>query len=369
MKIAASRNVKHAAVFRALRDGIATGRWPAGARLPSEADLTERFGVSRITVGRAVQDLQRAGLVDRKVGSGTFVKAGGSGCLSFGLLIPDLGRTEIFEPICQGIMNSPAARQHALLWGNAGQEPVAERAAIRLCRQYIERRVGGVFFAPLEAAATAEPINREILGDLDAAGIPVVLLDRSSLPYPQAPRHDLVGIDNRRAGYVMTQHLLSQGCARIGFAASRTAAATVDGRAAGYREALFAADAPFDRCFAYRGAPDDVEGVAAFMREVRPDGMVCANDHTAGALMHALKKIGRRVPEDVRLVGLDDVEYARLLPTPLTTLRQPTRQIGEAALHAMLQRVARRDLPPREIRLPCELIVRDSCGAGMALAR
>ena len=70
-----------------------------------------------------------------------------------------------------------------------------------------------------------------------------------------------------------------------------------------------------------------------------------------------------RVPEDVRLVGIDDVDYAPLLPVPLTTLRQPTHQLGAVALSVMLARVAQRDLPARDTRLRCELVVRDSCGA------
>jgi DNA-binding LacI/PurR family transcriptional regulator len=65
----------------------------------------------------------------------------------------------------------------------------------------------------------------------------------------------------------------------------------------------------------------------------------------------------------MRLVGIDDVSYASLLPVPLTTIRQPTRKIGEAAMQAMLERVQQLDLPPREILLDGELIVRKSCGA------
>jgi DNA-binding LacI/PurR family transcriptional regulator len=79
--------------------------------------------------------------------------------------------------------------------------------------------------------------------------------------------------------------------------------------------------------------------------------------------MRSLLRLDYRVPRDVRLVGIDDVEYASLLPVPLTTLRQPTRQLGDAALTAMLERVARKTLPPRDILLDAELVVRESCGA------
>src|SRR5687768_14070619 len=156
MEKAAAPARKHQQVYSALRRDIQSGRLAKGDRLPSEAELVRLFGTSRITVGRAVRDLQAAGLVERRAGSGTFVKrpapeAGAA--LSFGLLIPDLGDTEIFEPICQGMMASPLAHEHALVWGSlsgAGTSKSKEDDAWRLCRQYIERRVSGVFFAPLE---------------------------------------------------------------------------------------------------------------------------------------------------------------------------------------------------------------------------
>ena len=94
-----------------------------------------------------------------------------------------------------------------------------------------------------------------------------------------------------------------------------------------------------------------------------PDAVVCANDWTAARLMHTLLGLGYALPRDVRLAGIDDMDYASLLPIPLTTLRQPTRAIGAAAFAAMLDRVTRPDTPVRDIFLQTELIVRRSCGA------
>ena len=355
---------KHQRIYAALKRDIQAGRWKSGERLPSEAELVRKFDASRITVGRAVRDLQREGLVDRRVGSGTYVKMPASeGRLSFGLLIPDLGDTDIFEPICQGMMESPLAREHALLWGSPSGGGSKEERAWQLCRQYIDRRVAGVFFAPLELTPGKDDVNRRIAQALDEARIPIVLLDRTVLPYPRRGHHDLVGIDNRRAGYVITEHLLRHGCRRIAFVALPNAAATVDAREAGYREALYAGNLPIDRALVHRLDPDDAPSVRAALEADRPEAIVCANDRTAGRLMQTLLASGYAIPADVRLVGIDDVEYARLLPVPLTTLRQPTRQIGDAALSAMLERVARRDLPARDIFLHCELVVRKSCGA------
>jgi GntR family transcriptional regulator of arabinose operon len=352
-------------VFDSLEREIASGKLKAGDRLPSEAELERRFKTSRITVGRAVRDLQLAGMVDRRAGSGTYVRSSASGGgLSFGLLIPDLGDTEIFEPLCRGMMTSPLARAHALLWGSGTSAigPKGDRAW-DLCRQFIARRVSGVFFAPVELAAGQQEINTRIADALDEAGIPVVLLDRTVRQYPERGRHDLVGIDNRRAGYVMTAHLLRLTCRRIAFVALPDAAATVDAREAGYREALYAWGAPVQPDFVQRIDPADARAVRQLMDASAPEAVVCANDWTAARLMRTVIDLGYRVPQDVRLVGIDDVEFASLLPVPLTTLRQPTREMGAAALAAMLDRVTRPDLPVRDILLQTELIVRQSCGA------
>ena len=356
---------KYRQVFESLRRQIESGQLAPGDRLPSESELERTFGASRITVGRAVRDLQLAGLVERRAGSGTYVKSVRSAeGLSFGLLIPDLGDTEIFEPICHGMMASPMAREHALLWGSilsAGQSKDAR--ALDLCRQYIERRVTGVFFAPLELTADKDQVNRRIADALDEAGIPVVLLDRPVLPYPERGDHDLVGIDNRRAGYRITEHLLRLGSRIIAFVALPDAAATVEAREAGYREALYTWKAPVSRELVHRVNPIDVDAVRQLVDSARPDAVVCANDWTAARLMRTVLDLGYDVPRDIRLVGIDDMEYASLLPIPLTTLRQPTHDIGAAAFAAMLDRIRRPDLPARDIFLQTELIVRRSCGA------
>jgi GntR family transcriptional regulator, arabinose operon transcriptional repressor len=360
-----SRVPKHQQVYDALERGIRSGRWKPGQRLPSEAELVRQFGTSRITVGRAVRDLQLAGLVERRAGSGTFVRAArASGGLSFGVLIPDLGETEIFEPIWQGIMASPLAREHAVIWGSSSAAAASkEEHAWELCRQYIDRKVSGVFFAPLELTSAKDEVNSRITRALDDARIPIVLLDRTAVPYPGRGRHDLVGLDNRRAGYVVTDHLLAHGARRVAFVAMPNAAATVEAREAGYREALHARGVAFDPSLAHRLDPTDTAAVRGLLEAHRPDAVVCANDWTAARLMHALLALGRAVPGDVRLVGVDDVGYASLLPVPLTTVRQPARQIGAVALSAMLDRVAGAELATRDILLHGSLVVRRSCGA------
>lgn len=352
---------KYRQVYDALERDILAGKYKSGQKLPSEASLVKQFGASRITVGRAVRDLRSHGLVERRAGSGTYVRqtvaAVPEAGLTFGLLIPDLGETEIFEPIREGMAGAPESGEHALLWGATNARTGTKEAqAWRLAEQYLTRRVAGVFFAPLELIPGKDEMNARIVAAFEQAGIPIVLLDRCYLPYPHRSRHDLVGIDNRRAGYLAAEHLALLGRKRIAFLAQPHSASTVSARIAGYREALNAGGLGFSAIGGDAGA---------LMKDERPDGVVCANDRTAGMAMQKLIAMGVRIPQDVAIVGMDDAGYASLLPVPLTTIRQPCREIGEAAMSAMLERIARPEMLARDILLDCRLVVRASCGAGL----
>jgi len=358
---------KYQRILVRLEEDILAGKYKAGQKLPSEATLIRQFQTSRITVGRAIRELGNKGLIDRRVGSGTYVRAEKTTGLLFGLLIPDLGETEIFEPICQGMASAPQAAAHALLWANAtSPSATKEEAAWQLCRQYISRNVSGVFFAPLEHTPESEKTNLRILAALESAEIPVVLLDREVLPYPRRGKHDLIGIDNHRAGFMITEHLLRLGCRRISFLTFPGSASTVAIRIAGCREALSVSGTPSEAEFVQQLDPSHEPEVRRMVESIRPDAIICANDRTAGILMHGLIALGYQIPDDIRIGGFDDVKYARLLPIPLTTIHQPCRNIGEAAMAAMLERVSRPDMPARDILLSCRLVVRDSCGAGLA---
>jgi DNA-binding LacI/PurR family transcriptional regulator len=360
---------KYQQLYETLHADIASGRLRTGDRLPSEAELVRTFGASRITVGRALRDLQREGLVDRRPGSGTYVRprfrpvpARATG-LTFGLLAPNLDRAEVLEAICRSLTATPSAAGHAVLWGTTtGDGASAEDEAWAWCQQHIERQVAGAFFAPLEHTPSKDAVNRKIARAFDEAGIPLVLLDRPVEPYGRQDAHDVVGIDNRRAGFRITSHLVERGAQRVAFVAQADAAASVDARLAGYREALHVHGALVHPQLVLSVRADIAAEVAAFAGRARPDAIVCANDRTAAAVMHALLEAGLRVPTDVRLAGIDDVPYAALLPVPLTTMRQPAREIGIAAMAAMLDRLSRPDLPPRDIYLHPTLVVRRSSG-------
>jgi DNA-binding LacI/PurR family transcriptional regulator len=356
---------KYLQIAESLRKSIESGRYRNGVRLPSEAELVRRFNVSRMTAVKAMQHLQQEGLLVRRTGSGSYALESTQGPKPvFGLIIPDLGETEIFEPICKGMSASPNAGGHSLSWGHS-TAPSAnkEDEAEHLCQQYIEQRVSGVFFAPLEFAARRDQVNSRVLKALKSARIPVVLLDRCVLDYPARSDYDLVGLDNRRAGYLMTGHLIRQGARHVGFLALEGSAETVDDRIAGYREALYAHKLTLDRKMVLRADPTDSAAICAAVSSQKMDAVLCANDLTAAQLMRSLLEGGFKIPEDIRVAGIDDVRYAGLLPVPLTTYHQPCLEIGAAAIATMLDRIDNPHLAARSVLLNGHVVVRQSCGS------
>ena len=352
---------KYKQIYSYLHRAIINNDHKAGDKLPSENELVDQFGASRPTVSRALAQLELDGLVERRPGSGTYVRVQNrEEGFVFGLLIPGLGTTEIFEPISRGISIARVGGHHDLLWGTTTSPGASEeQQAEQLCNYYLKRKVSGVFFAPMELTEQKDEINQRITRALDEARIPVVLLDRDICDYPRRSRYDLVGIDNRRAGFVVTQHLLECGAKSIVFWGRPNSAPTVQARSEGYCQALRKSEQKQHESVVIAD-PADLSAVREVIANSNPDAVACANDFTAAQLMTSLNRLGVRVPEDIRVTGMDDVRYASMLQTPLTTIRQPCLELGATALSMMLDRISHPNMPVRDCFVDFRLVVRQS---------
>jgi LacI family transcriptional regulator len=365
-----STKPKHTEISARLISEITAGKYPNGSRLPSEVQMVEQFGVSRPTVARALRDLEAKGLIERRAGSGTYVKTTGAREISshtLGLLVPGLASTEIFQIICGEIASLARVRDYGILWGGSTNpledtDASLEHAA-ELCRQFIARKVSGVFFAPVELTPGQGEANRKLAESLRDVGIPVVLLDRDLLPYPSRSDFDLVGIDNMAGGYLLAEHLVKLGCKRITFVARPLSAPTVEARIAGVRESLVRHGITPDPGWVRYGDPADLKFQRALLAGRVADAFICANDNTAALIMRSMEANNFRVPRDFRVVGFDDVKYATLVTPALTTIHQPCRDLAAIAFRTMLERIADPTLPTRSIYLTPRLVVRESCGA------
>ncbi|MCF3650603.1 GntR family transcriptional regulator [Synoicihabitans lomoniglobus] len=356
-----SSKLRHLQIYEKIRSLIQNGSYRAGDMLPTEAQLGVTFGASRPTIAKALNRLGHEKLVRRRAGFGTQVLAPGRSAVTAGLLIPELHQTEIFEPICASITETASIAGMRIIRPpelNLRQE--RRMLTESLADQFIAAKVQGVFFTPVEFIPDQEAFNVETINRLTSAGIRVVLIDRDVFPWPRQTPHDLIGIDNIEAGYVMGRHLLDNGCGKLAFVSAPDPAMTVQLRRLGCREALIQNGYRANSLTSVDFIPDQPEKTAQQLLTKKVDGVICANDATAAPLLRALLDLGVDIPGALQVVGFDDVKYASLLSVPLTSYRQPCDDIGKVATETMINRIKHPEAPTRRVTLAGQLIPRNS---------
>jgi len=356
---------KYVRIYNEIKQQLLSGVFSDGDRLPTEFEYSERFSVSRPTVTKALNALEEEGFILRKTGSGSYVRQRKDVVRSklFGLLIPGLGRGEIFEPICAQIAYAAERNNYSLLWsGFEKSDKMHPLSSGAIAMRYIDNGASGIFFEPLELWPGYDEMNRNVIRILEDAQVPVVLIDSDYLRFPDRSRFDLVGLDNLRAGYIATRHFLENGAARVDFLVRPNSADTINLRVRGYVCALFDSGIAPNPSWVHTGFPEDAAFVKRMVRELGGSRFVCANDETAAAFLVTLEKEGMQVPDEVRIIGFDDVRYAQHLKIPLTTVRQPCEEIGRLAMETMIWRLENPDRPPRTVLVPGTLVVRASSG-------
>lgn len=271
---------------------------------------------------------------------------------TIGLVVLD-SANPFFAEVARGAEERAAEHGVIVLFGSSGQDAARENAYLDLFR---EQRVNGVLLTPLALDdARAET--------LETAGVPIVLLDAEAdgdLPS--------VAVDDVEGGYLAVQHLLQQGRRRILFAGGPASVRQVADRLEGARRAL--AEVPGATLEV--AATDELtvlagrlvgEGLAHRAAADRPDGVFCANDLVAVGVLQGAGILGSlRVPDDLALIGYDDIDFAQSTVVPLSSIRQPAREIGAAAVDALFAALEDPDAAPQRIRFRPELVVRASTG-------
>ena len=271
---------------------------------------------------------------------------------TLGLVAPDA--TDVAISQISVAAEREARRQgHAMLVGHLS--PGGEDGA-DIVRTLIERRVDGVI-----AAAPQVEDDTEV-AELLRAYVPAVSLH--SVPGGGVP---VVGSNHRETGRRATEHLLSLGHRTIGTITGPFRRGVVRSRLHGYEDALRQAALEPEEDLVVEA--DWTPGRAAeatrllLQRQPRITAIFVHNDTMAVGVLSALAAAGCRVPEDVAVVGCDDVPLAEYLVPPLTTVHVPLAETGEQAVDLLLRRI--RGDPPQAgpLRLPVSLVIRGSCGA------
>jgi LacI family transcriptional regulator len=216
------------------------------------------------------------------------------------------------------------------------------------------RRVDGLILAASDDPSRA-------LASAARAAVPVVLIDRvidADL--------DQVGCFNAAPTAQLVAHLADHGHRRIAMIVGRRGLATTEERIAGYRRGLRSSGLRFDAELLADGDGSDVQAERAVREllnlDVPPSALIVGNNLMTVGAMAGLRAAGVEVPRDLALVAFDDFAWADLFHPRLTTIAQPTREIGERAVAMILARVADPERPFRKVRLKPRLVHRDSCG-------
>ncbi|GLV55689.1 GntR family transcriptional regulator [Dictyobacter sp. S3.2.2.5] len=360
-------------IVNELRARILSGELTQGSRIATEYEIAQQYHVSRGTVRQALGELTREGLLERVQGSGTFVRSSVHtheaetslpAQKNIGVILSH-ATDELNMRLLRGIEQAARSRGYQVIFAYSEENDQLLARDIAS----LQMTTAGLILFPLSNRSIDSTIVR-----LKQVGFPVVLVDR----YLADMDNDYVVSDNVGGGYRATEHLAILGHTRIGFAYSRAGdlrTTSVRDRWEGYRKALYEYQRPFDDSLILADLPTDAEPDtdlfdALIRRPDLPSAIFAVNDWVALEFIKAATRTGVRIPEDVAIVGFDDLSYDEHLSVPLTSIAQQGIAMGMHAATLLINRIEKHVLgEPKHIVLPTQLIVRQSCGARLQVLR
>lgn len=327
---------------------------------PTIKDIAQEVGVSYATVSRALNNKygvkpdtrQRIMEVARTQGYTPNAIARGlvkQETHSIGLIIPDISNP-FFPQVAGGVEDTAKDRGYSVFLCNTNYESDRQAHYMQLL---VEKRVDGIIlasgFQPGEISPTAS-----------AGAIPIVSLCARF----DTLQNSFVVIDNERGGFIATRHLIEQGYASIGFIGTQSNGFSEGQRFKGYRLALEKFNLPYEERYTFAGDLKRETGHKIIQRVIAsadyPRALFVENDLMALGVIQGIKEAGLRVPEDIAVVGFDDIAFASFPEIGLTTVRQPKFEMGKLAATLLLDTITGVSATPRKHVLEPELVVRTS---------
>ncbi|MBO8131050.1 MAG: GntR family transcriptional regulator [Candidatus Marinimicrobia bacterium] len=348
-----------------IRSKIARGELKEGDQLEPQEILAQKYGVSMITIKKAIGDLSNEGLLLTRAGKGTFVSRKSRGVdfakhKTIGIVLRDFN-SPYFSLIMQAVEEKASSMGINVLLSSSSNRAEKEESMIN---HYLEIGVGGLIIASMARIYHATPIIRKLHDE----GFPYIMVS-----YIDDEDIYFVGTDNEEGGYLAGVHLAKLGYRKIGYINGEVGNVVGEKRKKGFVKALEEFGIEFDSKFEFhlrlRGEWNDYQsgyeiGEYFIGLSEKPEAMFVYNDLSALGFQRALIERGIRVPEDVAIVGFDDIKRGVVAPVPLTTIHQPTDKIGEKAFEILLMRMDGKEVPVRTILSPY-VVVRESCGANL----
>lgn len=264
------------------------------------------------------------------------------------VVISDIGNP-FFTALVRGVEDVAQQTGYSVVLCNTDEDPDKEA---RYLNAVLAEQVAGVIISPSGPDTDLERLT--------AARVPVVVIDRQL----QGSRIDTVLVDNEHGAQLATEHLVESGYRRIACITGRWGVYTACSRLNGYRRALAAAGQPYQEELVRHAdfrADGGYQAMADLLRlDPRPDALFAANNLMTVGAVECLVDQGIDVPSAVGVVGFDDLPWAHLVRPALTTVSQPTYQLGETAARLLTERIADPDRAATTVTLPTKLQVRES---------
>ena len=331
-------------------------------RSPTIDDVAQAAGVSIATVSRVLNastpvNPETARRVQEAIDALNYVPSSAARMLAsrktqtIGLLLPEISGT-FFQPMLKGIEAGVREAGYDLLIFTTQHFDDGKHHSRPLGEQNTDGLI--VFTGSLEV---------EELTRLNKINFPIVLLHQSP---PVDTNLPVITIENKSGAQCLVEHLIKvHNCRRIAFLQGPDGHEDSEWRERGYRDALDIHGITFDESLVANGGFDEDEARAAvenwLFEGVEMDAIFCGDDDAAIGVLTALQRAGKRVPQDIAVVGFDDVPVARFLTPPLTTVRAPIEQIGHTAVTELVCLI-RGERVNTEVLLPVDLVIRQSCG-------
>lgn len=330
--------------------------------------IADLAGVSRSTVSRVLNDHPSVSEKARRrvwkvVNEHGYAPSAAARSLAssrtnvIGLLIPRSAASIFSDPyfphVIQGITETCTEREYFLMLSMLTGD-MEKRFYHRILR-------GNHFDGVIMLAST---VDDPVLPLLIKNGMSFVMIGR----HPYFEDINWVDAQNRTGGYIAVSHLIELGHTRIATITGPLDVTAAIDRRDGYKQALLEAGRTVDRDLIVEGDFTQEGGRTAMQqliaREDPPTAVFCASDTMATGAIRAIHEAGLNVPDDIAVVGFDDVPAASFSNPPLTTIRQPIYELGATAASELIAQLES-DEPSRiQKRLPVELVIRESCGAG-----
>jgi DNA-binding LacI/PurR family transcriptional regulator len=303
--------------------------------------------VAAATRARVEASIRELGFV--RNGSASTLRAGHSSTI--GLMVLDLANP-FFTDLARGVEDIASERGYAVILSSSAESDERERRNIRV---FAEQRVRGVLLTPVGDDGEKADLLRE-------RGVPVVLLDH---PTPRANQCS-VAVDDVAGGELAVSHLLAAGARTLAFVTGPAALRQCVDRRKGALRALRAAglgrEAMRELTVPAMNARAGQEAARRLLDDgPLPDAIFCANDLLALGTMRVLLQAGLKVPTDVALIGYDDIEFSAAAAVPLSSVRQPTYQLGRIATELLLEECDDAEgHAHQQVMFQPELVVRES---------